>query len=469
MYESTPVLTLKHNETAEIMAELKEQYGLENNTSISKLEELIKGRLSCGGDDFKRAFVLYYLSNFLTPTANSKVDFTAVKSLVNVGEIGYFDWSQYVLDKLCKAVSKYNKSTTQKNVSGCVLLLQILYFHRLKWRGIAQPSTLPLIQHWTHENLKQRMPEEISAGDFGQGELDNSTYPISSSKEMHEVFLLLKRDMSVITSVHTERVMKLKEQMKGKAPESSTQCQLSQDSQLFFRDSKVLEYVDQVVENFLAMKKLSEAMPSFDLLTPDEENDDQMANIAAKNDGDGGIEDYMLYLKNIVENLGDGEKNERHYFVVVINFGAKKVQCLDNRKHDQDTSAKYISAIKRLQLLMGKFLQSKSHKHAGDVLFFDIENVPFKWQTKRHDVDCGVYMMHHMSFSGEVYHTPDLSKVAIRRELRAEICSVIIWSPLNELAEDVKERVLDFCNKKSAQKKKNVREPRKKMVIDFRW
>nr|GMD73340.1 uncharacterized protein LOC110701418 isoform X2 [Ipomoea batatas] len=166
----------------EIMAELKEQYGLENNTSISKLEELIKGRLSCGGDDFKRAFVLYCLSNFLTPTANSKVDFTAVKSLVNVGEIGYFDWSQYVLDKLCKAVSKYNKSTTQKNVSGCVLLLQILYFHRLKWRGIAQPSTLPLIQHWTHENLMQRMLEEISAGDFGQGELDSSTYPISSSK-----------------------------------------------------------------------------------------------------------------------------------------------------------------------------------------------------------------------------------------------------------------------------------------------
>nr|GME01756.1 hypothetical protein Iba_contig2704CG0020 [Ipomoea batatas]GME09403.1 hypothetical protein Iba_scaffold8682CG0010 [Ipomoea batatas] len=325
-YESTPVLTLKHNKTAEIMAELKEQYGLENNTSISKLEELIKGRLSCGGDDFKRAFVLYCLSNFLTPTANSKVDFTAVKSLVNVGEIGYFDWSQYVLDKLCKAVSKYNKSTTQKNVSGCVLLLQILYFHRLKWRGIAQPSTLPLIQHWTHENLMQRMLEEISAGDFGQGELDSSTYPISSSKvatkiedevlrersssrgcgeineessrvikftipkgeldnneihklakdEMHEAFLLLKRDMSVITSVHMERVMKLKEQMKGKAPESSTQCQLSQDSQLFFGDSKVLEYVDQVVENFLAMKRLSEAMPSFNLLTPDEENDDRM-------------------------------------------------------------------------------------------------------------------------------------------------------------------------------------------------
>nr|GMD98159.1 uncharacterized protein LOC109153947 [Ipomoea batatas] len=201
--------------------------------------------------------------------------------------------------------------------------MQILYFHRLKWRGIAQPSTLPLIQHWTHENLKQRMPEEISAGDFGQGELDNSTYPISSSKvatkierdqEMHEVFLLLKRDMSVITSVHMERVMKLKEQMKGKAPESSTQCQLSQDSQLFFRDSKVLEYVDQAVENFLAMKKLSEAMPSFDLLTPDEENDDQMANIAAENDGDGGIEDYMgnIAAKNYVDDEVDGDDGGWH-------------------------------------------------------------------------------------------------------------------------------------------------------------
>nr|GMD52623.1 hypothetical protein SOVF_127150 [Ipomoea batatas] len=142
-YESSPVLKLKHNETAKIMAELREQYGLENNTSILKLEELIKD---------------------------------------NVGEIDYFDWSQYVLDKLCKVVSKYNKSTTQKNVSGCVLLLQILYFHRLKLPGIAQPFSHPLIQHWTHEKLKQRMIEEISAGDFGQWELDNSTYPISSSK-----------------------------------------------------------------------------------------------------------------------------------------------------------------------------------------------------------------------------------------------------------------------------------------------
>nr|GLL39943.1 uncharacterized protein LOC109153947 [Ipomoea trifida] len=243
-----------------------------------------------------------------------------------------------------QTVSKYNKSTTQKNVSGCVLLLQILYFYRLKWWGIAQPSSHPLIQHWTHEKLKQRMIEEIYTGDFGQGELDNSTYPISSSKvatefedevlrerssgrscdeinekssrvnkftipkgefdnnethklakdKMHEAFLLLKKAMSVITSVHMERVMKLKEQMKGKASESSTECQLSQDNQLFFGDSKVLEYVDQVVENFLAMKKLSEAMPSFDLLIPDEENDDRMANIAAENDGDGGIEDHTV-------------------------------------------------------------------------------------------------------------------------------------------------------------------------------
>nr|GMD82308.1 receptor-like serine/threonine-protein kinase SD1-8 [Ipomoea batatas] len=103
-----------------------------------------------------------------------------------------------------------------------------------------------------------------------KGELDNNEIHKLAKDEMHEAFLLLKRDMSVITSVHMESVMKLKEQMKGK------------------------EYVDQVVENFLAMKKLSEALPSFDLLTPDEENDDRMANIAAESDGDGGIEDHMV-------------------------------------------------------------------------------------------------------------------------------------------------------------------------------
>nr|GMD48651.1 uncharacterized protein LOC109153947 [Ipomoea batatas] len=86
--------------------------------------------------------------------------------------------------------------------------------------------------------------------------------------------------------------------MKGKAPKSSKECQLSLDSQLFFGDSKVLEYVDQVVENFLAIKKLSEAIPLFDLLTPA----DEKMMIGWCYDGGWHIEDDCPFVSRFVNN-----------------------------------------------------------------------------------------------------------------------------------------------------------------------
>ncbi|XP_019157380.1 PREDICTED: uncharacterized protein LOC109153947 [Ipomoea nil] len=94
---------------------------------------------------------------------------------------------------------------------------------------------------------------------ISKGELDND--------EIHK----MAKDGYDTYNKCMERVMKLKGQIKGNALESSSQCHISQDSQRLFGDSKVLKYVDKVVENFLAVKKLSESMHSFDLLTPDEE------------------------------------------------------------------------------------------------------------------------------------------------------------------------------------------------------
>nr|GMD81231.1 uncharacterized protein LOC109153947 [Ipomoea batatas] len=158
-YESTPVLTLKHNETAEIMAELKELYGLENNTSISKLEELIKGCLR-----------------------------------------------KYLLEILGKGV-------------------------------------------------------------------DNSTYPISSSKVATKIEDEVLRERSSSRScdeINEESSRVIKFTIPKCELDNNEIHKLAKDGYVsyhkianyFFGDSKVLEYVDQVVENFLAMKKLSEALPS---------------------------------------------------------------------------------------------------------------------------------------------------------------------------------------------------------------
>lgn len=68
------------------MVQLNEQYEVDN-THVAKLEEVLKGRLSNGGEGFKWLFILYCLSIFLTLTTNRKVDFYAVKYAVEVGEI----------------------------------------------------------------------------------------------------------------------------------------------------------------------------------------------------------------------------------------------------------------------------------------------------------------------------------------------------------------------------------------------
>lgn len=106
-----------------------------------------------------------------------------------VDKILSFDWCSFVLDRLCKAILSFKKKPLKKNINGCVLVLPLLYFHRLKWQGIQEPCTLPLIQHWGMFNFKKRILAEIRAGEFAQGEWVKGVYPVSCkiSKSFEEI------------------------------------------------------------------------------------------------------------------------------------------------------------------------------------------------------------------------------------------------------------------------------------------
>ena len=61
---------------------------------------------------------------------------------------------------------------------------------------------------------------------------------------------------------------------------------------------------------------------------------------------------------------------------------------------------------------MAILLKEQKHAKAYAVSTYEVENVCFSWQTKRHNVDCGVFLMHHMEFfEGDVYSNPILEKV----------------------------------------------------------
>ncbi|XP_075506832.1 uncharacterized protein LOC142543449 isoform X2 [Primulina tabacum] len=645
----TDVLKLGRNENLDLLVKLKDDYGINARSPLSSLKDVIQKRLTDGGDDFKRFFILYSLYSFLTPSSNRLVSLGVVKSLVHVERISDYDWCTYVLKKLCKGVHKYNINPLQKNVNGCVLLLQILYFHKLKWHGIAERCTLPLIQHWTNERIRRRIKEESAAGDYGQGEWVIGTYPVSlngktmveekehhssvlveevneillisdgfndsgsrfikyklptdkldnfeirktAKDEVHETLLLLKRDISVVSDYHMMNLLKQMKTMEKKNVGSSQSHVLS-DSQNFFSDPRVQKYIDEVVENFEIIKKLTEEMPTFDLLTPDHGQDAEAENENGvgeeeTNDGfynEGGeanssdvrsedfwlnneeigylskfinsnknvlsgfdrqqkeLVDYCLFVdetlskeemlfrsgsicavskENILSlsplneiffsvidawslSINDEEAIEKkhrrfcfnltqslvyvdhdidiakigmrscwnvwlsqnsydlslvemiflpfrfnnHVAAVVINFREQKIQYLDNWKYDESENS-FFQAAQIVCNEMVMFLKANNHvKGADGILIYAIENVAFNWQTKKRDVDSGVYLMHHMKyFEGVVYSSPNLFKADIRHGIRAEICATIVLSEVNELRFDVLSKVFDFYTKKA--------------------
>ncbi|XP_021747464.1 DNA mismatch repair protein Msh3-like [Chenopodium quinoa] len=150
---------------------------------VNNLETKLK-TLKEGGEDFKRFFVMYVCSTFLAHVANRVIDYKIINYVDNVKEIHNLDWCGYVMNNLCKSVRSFknNKNKDSRSgISGCVLIIQLVYFYHLAFRGQPEPITLPLIQHWTDEKVKERIAKKAKAS-FGQGELQKNDYLVCRKK-----------------------------------------------------------------------------------------------------------------------------------------------------------------------------------------------------------------------------------------------------------------------------------------------
>lgn len=178
--EGVPILKYARHEESPLLVDLKDKYGIKTAVPLRILFEVLRNDLSTGGDDFKRIFALYCLDSFLTPSSNRLVRTHLLKSTESVENIPKLDWCSYILSNLRESVRLFQTSAS-KNIGGCILLLQIIYFHRLRWRGVDEPCTLPLIQHWTDRKVSNRCIQEIQAGKYGCGELSLNMFPRSAN------------------------------------------------------------------------------------------------------------------------------------------------------------------------------------------------------------------------------------------------------------------------------------------------
>ncbi|KAL8536228.1 hypothetical protein ACS0TY_011743 [Phlomoides rotata] len=139
-----------------------------------------------------------------------------------------------------------------------------------------------------------------------------------------------------------------------------------------------------------------------------------------------------------------------HYAAVVINFLDRKIQYLDNRKYsDEDLEKNFTDVANLLVSHMTSFLDERKHPEADQIKEYDFEVVNFKWKTTKSNDNCGVFLMHRLKhFNGVVYDSPDLSKITIRRVLRAEFCASILLSNLNQCRPDLVDKANSFYQNK---------------------
>ncbi|KAK9671328.1 hypothetical protein RND81_12G022100 [Saponaria officinalis] len=323
------------NTSQDSSRELKESWrerfgvgGSSNAILIGKLySELLKSK--AGDEDFKRMFVLYSMSTFLAPMTNSTVDLKLLLAVDDVSQIGQLDWCSYVFKNVVKACIDSKKNPAF--VGGCIVFLMIAYFHRFDFQGESSPTTLPLIQHWDYDTLKERAAAEMKCGVLGMAVPSTTRYPIclqskssegmtsdignedsiklielfnrkrkfdqntkekpvkikynrldtpsgalhhdettdSAAEGLHELIMVLKRETEVFHVRYNYLISEIQQKIAANAPTESAEPVLSPltPSQTFFADPELHRYVDEVVQISKAMKATNDKCPSFDKIT----------------------------------------------------------------------------------------------------------------------------------------------------------------------------------------------------------
>ncbi|KAK9671324.1 hypothetical protein RND81_12G021900 [Saponaria officinalis] len=183
--EGSPVMTMstkrKDNPDTCLMDMWRSKLGVGPGEEVPLENLYLKMvKMRSGGDEFKQLFVLYAMWTFLAPTSHKHVDFRLVKAVESADNIVKQDWCTYVIERLNYSVTSWKAKNT-KHVGECLMFLQLVYFHRLCWRGVEVSSTIPLVQHWTYDSIKLREREAAvkNGGSYGMGEWDKKTYPVS--------------------------------------------------------------------------------------------------------------------------------------------------------------------------------------------------------------------------------------------------------------------------------------------------
>ncbi|XP_021719911.1 uncharacterized protein PFB0765w-like [Chenopodium quinoa] len=246
--------------------------------------------------------------------------------------------------------NKHKESRT--GISGCVLILQIVYFHHLSFRGQPEPTTLPLIKHWTDEKVRKRIASEAKAS-FGQGEIQKDVYlvcrkggqqsylgdviktayrnfadrerrlvsfnlpdGVMTYNEIHEAaydevekdLLFWARDSTHFSMLHVERINCIKDRIKKqKVNLSASDSQLFSETQKLIEDPRVQRAIDEIVKIYDDLRDVSNEF----LSTWEEQHKNPETNPDYDGDNQDGADATLNFIHDDINLDDENEESEK--------------------------------------------------------------------------------------------------------------------------------------------------------------
>ncbi|CAA0828830.1 Unknown protein [Striga hermonthica] len=304
------VTNRKKKTESEALKEWVDVYSVNIATKITatKVLDMIQ---SCDRSDdwFKRHFLVLMITCLFESSQNGVANLRTVHLLDDLSNVSKMNWCAYMIRCLVGAKKSWYVSQKRKNFTGPLLFLTLFYVDKVVLSIRSVPRSLPIFKSWNNGLLKARERDEVAAGAFGRGYVDDDIHgsdghhradihsgsPVGNDMNCTSELVerapkdLLGDDNFIKMRGAAQKLLGVSnEDVKGK---SSQQTPISNDgptvpgpTQLvddaFWNDPKNLAALDAIIDAVAhrdRFKRIHHEGPSFSLglgLTPDDEDAD---------------------------------------------------------------------------------------------------------------------------------------------------------------------------------------------------
>ncbi|KAL8245554.1 hypothetical protein R6Q59_011812 [Mikania micrantha] len=249
------------NPTRNLSTKLQEWRKLYPNEYISP-SELVKRIGEAGDDDsftFKVDFLMLFVSTMVECHAHGKCKIDVLNYMGDETDISKINWCSYVVDCIerCKLGWLPN---TKSPFKGALTILTLLYVDNVECQGMNVDHTIPPIEFWSMDKLKQREVLEIKvvseSGKLGTlMDLDRMLEQTMSNKKKMELAIVKKfqdepnNDMVRVMAIKYERIFNEKpcvvEGLKEKEVQKNNDETCQASNEVF--DTSLADDIDETI------------------------------------------------------------------------------------------------------------------------------------------------------------------------------------------------------------------------------